>query len=405
MLSRFCFLVFLLHAAAAQVSISVHTDKTEYLAGEPVVVLIDVQNTGNTPLVYGSGCSFDLKLEIRDLASEAEDQYGCGRRIYSGSCWGVDHPPQLQPGNSHTFRKLLQNYHLRPGQYIVQVTGKSEIARQFDRSGKVEGNKIAASLPIFVREGTEDELKRIYQPLVDAATRSLEHLSYEELQKAGEARYMARRSIAEVAPPFLFDLLKNFAHDKSDWEDGITGLARMNTTESRSTLVSLYEQSTDSRFQESVASSLESIAHPDQLEFFAGLLHGESAVKDRDVQSAAIGALGRIGGWGAVAALKTFHTGDAKLTDDLIYALGMTASQDAIPVLIKEYSTFNQGSPACQALTQLTHHAWCDVPPKRRPRVWSKWWSTHQEQLHIYNRDDCAWENPLPLEADGKQIQ
>ncbi|PYP88480.1 MAG: hypothetical protein DMG65_15100 [Candidatus Angelobacter sp. Gp1-AA117] len=397
MLSRFCLLVFFVHTVAAQVSISARTDKTEYLVGEPVIVLIEVKNIGDTPLVYGFGCDHDVQIKIPGLATESNDRYGCGRGVGGDSCGGIDHPPQLQPGSSRIFRRLLQNYRLGPGNFVVKVSGKSEVSRLSGKRDNIEGNTISASLPIFVRDGTDDELKKIYQPLVEAATCSLENLSYEELERASETRYMARKAIAEMAPPFLFNLLRSFALDKHNWSEGIRGLARMNTAESRNMLVELYEQSTDLVFQHSVAYALMSIAHPAQLDFFAGLLHGDKAAKDRNIQSIAIEALGRIGGWRAVAAFKAFHTDDAQLTNDLIYALGTTASQDAVPLLIKEYSAFNEGAPACEALTQLTHHDWCAVPPSRRSRVWSKWWGTHQEQLHIYNKDDCEWGNPVPL--------
>src|SRR2546427_368632 len=46
-----------------QVVVNVRTDKAEYLAGEPVFVIVDVKNVGVEPVGY-SYCDGDVKLNV-----------------------------------------------------------------------------------------------------------------------------------------------------------------------------------------------------------------------------------------------------------------------------------------------------------------------------------------------------
>jgi hypothetical protein len=100
--------LFLSLAAAtglAQVQVDVRLDKTQYLAGEPIFVLVDVRNVGDESVGY-SMCDSHATLTVagserRRLPSLSSCGVGFGSL---GGC-GDDHS-RLLPGNTTTTRRL-----------------------------------------------------------------------------------------------------------------------------------------------------------------------------------------------------------------------------------------------------------------------------------------------------------
>src|SRR5215471_10713663 len=87
----------LAQSLAAQVTVSVRLSKQDYLAGEPIVLFIDVTNVGTDTVAYGSGCDFDVKMSVVGTEPKSWVQKdGCFTGHGEGfACWGVDHPPGL----------------------------------------------------------------------------------------------------------------------------------------------------------------------------------------------------------------------------------------------------------------------------------------------------------------------
>src|SRR5258706_9634118 len=124
-----CCLLLLLAAAAAvaQVQVDVRLEKNRYLAGEPVVVLVDVLNVGDEPVGYTT-CDGDVRLQVLGADRRVTPNiFGCFSGIGGGGGCGIDHPPLLQPGQTTTFRYLLRDYDLRSGQYELSASGKAGV--------------------------------------------------------------------------------------------------------------------------------------------------------------------------------------------------------------------------------------------------------------------------------------
>src|SRR3954469_11165890 len=94
--------------ALAQVQVDVRLEKNRYLAGEPVVVLVEVRNVGDE-VVGWSTCDEDVHLQVLGVERRVAPKiFGCFSDILSGGgCGGIDHPPLLQPGETTRFRYLL----------------------------------------------------------------------------------------------------------------------------------------------------------------------------------------------------------------------------------------------------------------------------------------------------------
>jgi len=125
--------------AAAQVQVDLRLEKTRYLAGEPVVVVVDVRNVGDEPVGYGSGAG-EVQLAVTGAERrQPPNIFGC----FSGMGIGVgrgrgNHPPMLPPGQTTSFRYLLKEYELRPGQYQLTASGQADVQWKSYRSYAVQ---------------------------------------------------------------------------------------------------------------------------------------------------------------------------------------------------------------------------------------------------------------------------
>lgn len=117
--------------AWAQVEVQVRTEKPQFLAGEPIFVLVEVKNVGTEQVAYdGASLKPPLELSVRNGEHRVVKRLtGCGNEAGLGGGFGVvDHPPMLQPGKSTTLRYLLRGYRLKPGKYELRVVGAVDLA-------------------------------------------------------------------------------------------------------------------------------------------------------------------------------------------------------------------------------------------------------------------------------------
>jgi hypothetical protein len=411
MISLVVWVALLSQASAAQVATSIRMSKQEYLAGEPIVMLIEVKNIGADTVAYGGGCDSDVSISIADIEGEDSLRHdGCfGGHGGGGSCSGIDHPPGLAGGQSVLFQRLLTGYKLGPGSYTLQAKGKAPVrwwlfpATDPKHNGKykVEGSQFSGELRFQVRDGSEDELRQAFAPWMEEA----ESPNFKE-RTASIADAMvrdnpafARSAIAETVPPFLEDFVLKFA--KKEFGFTIDALRNMNTSSSRRALMDLYEESKDPEQRSKIVDALREIANPEQVDFFAPLL----MAKDAAIQQDAIMAMGRIGGWRGVQELERIQTDNVILNETINLALSTTRSADAVPVLIERYRKETRSS-VCAGLVTLTHLAWCNVPEEGQVQYWQRLWVEHGAKVQIYGDDDCSGAySPQPLPWAPKHHQ
>jgi hypothetical protein len=399
-------------ASAAQVATSIRMSKQEYLAGEPIVMLIEVKNIGSDTVAYDGGCDFGIKMSIAGVQPKPSfSNEGCFvGHGQGGSCGGEDHPPGLTSGQSVLFKRLLTGYRLGPGSYTLQASGMAPMRwwlfpttdPKHSPKYPVDGAHFSGEVDFQVRAGSEDELKEAFAPWMEEAEspKFTEHTASIADATVRDDPALARRAIAETAPPFLEDFVLKFA--KKDFGFTIATLRNMNTSSSRRALVDLYEESKDAEQRTKIVDALQEIANPEQVDFFAPLL----VAKDAAIQRDAILAMGRIGGWRGVAELVRVQSDDRSVNETINNALSMTRSPDAVSVLIERYRQGPTGDSVCGALATLTHLAWCKIPEEGRVQSWRRFWAQHGAETPIYGDDDCEGAfapKPLPRPARDHQ--
>lgn len=226
--------------------------------------------------------------------------FGCSSSLVgSGFGCGIGHPPLLEPGESTTFRYLLKEYDLRPGQHRLVASGKAGVRWKYyptlapDRpppppprhreSDPVAGAEFSRSLPLIIEQATERELRAAFAPLVADADGS-------DLVR----RAFARTAIVESAPSFLEPVIARFAAETEYDTSGIDALGRLASPRSRAALRDLLSKSGEPSRRSAIVLALARAGHRDDAGFFASVLE-DSRMDARTRQYAALG-LGRIGG-------------------------------------------------------------------------------------------------------------
>ena len=321
------FLLLAASSASAQVDVDVRLEKTRYLAGEPVVVIVDVRNVGDEAVGYAVGYGNVRMTVAGGRRRMTRDMSGCLVSVLSfPHGGGVDHPPMLPPGQSTLFRYLLKDYDLTPGQYEVTAVGKAEVRWKYNPTPRapndppplpprhketdpVPGAEFERTLPLIVGAATEDDLKAVLAPLLAAADGS------DVIQ-----RYEARSALIESAPPFLVSEVARFAAEDQYNLPAIAALGRMGTAGSRAHLKNLFRTATGTRAAQMVM-ALAHIGHRDDAAFFAAVLQDET-VDERSRRYAAFG-LGLIGGDRAVQYLAdALPSAPAEVRASIATALG-----------------------------------------------------------------------------------
>lgn len=415
MTKSLCIVLCLIAApAAAQVEVSVRTEKPSFLVGEPIFVLVDVKNVGDEPVAYGGGGGRGRRLELSVASGDrrrVQRLSGCFGGESGGTVGGVmGHPPLLKPGASTTFRYLLRGYRLRPGTYEFRVSGTADVGWKYYpqmrpnappppvpkhmETDPVEGADVDRTLPLVIAGGSQTELEAAWPPYVAIAPESY-------TQKGNDAA----SALLEMAPPFLEQEIVKLArargHEYGIADRAAAALGEINTTSSRAELVAWFDRSRDLVVRSAIVDAIARTGHRDNLVFLASLLPGRSAEADDRIRRTAALGIGLMGGDAAVDALRRAPEGSNPLVESAVLeALGNTKSRSAVPVII-DRAKGTDGyvrNGVCGALITLTHRSWCggSADLSAEQTRWRRWWSANGPTAPIYGPEECPTANQHP---------
>jgi hypothetical protein len=397
--------------AWAQVEVQVRTEKPQFLAGEPIFVIVEVKNVGTEQVAYeGASVKPPPELSVHNgerRVSRGLTGCGSGSGLSGGSFGVIDHPPMLQPGKSTSFRYLLRGYRLKPGTYELHVSGTVDVAWRepsfvqtgaprpaFTRSitEPVEGASIDRTLALTITAASEEALRAAYAPYLAAA------------QSSSAAGREAVNGILEMAPAFLEPeirtLVKQRGHERGFAHAAAAALAEIDTPSSRAELIDWFDRSDDLQIRSSIVNAVARARHSGNLPFLASLLPGRSTQADNRIRRDAALGIGMIGGDAAVEALRDApHSPDPLVAGAVLLALGNTQSKSAIPILIEraEGQKGYVSNDVCTALITLTHLSWCGgVGLEETQKKWRAWWAAKANDVRVYSPDDCPDRATLP---------
>ena len=367
--------------ASGQVLVTGRLDKIRFLAGEPIVVVLEAANTGATPVAELMTCVDDLQFSV--VGSQRRPSPGrlrLGMTGVSGGCGAVSHPPVIEPGQRREVRHILRGYDLSAGTHTLQVDGKLRI-RTSERTGSAMDAPVSSRLTFTIVPATPDELREVLRPLLEAAH-----------GPPSAAKFLARSALIESAAGFLTEEIAVFARE--GLSGGGEALFRIGTPRSHALLRELVAASnlrvTD---QTALLESLVGFGDPADVMVIQAL--ADDPRTDERLKSAARVAIARLGGDDAVGLLtRGLENADRAVERDTIEALGYTQSRRAVPVLIERFRE-ETSTPVCRSLSVLTHRQWCDFgglgfDSAATRRRWSRQWQTDGAQMAIYGAETFA---------------
>ena len=365
------------------------TDKTDYLAGEPLFVTLTITNKGGAPVwidfKFSDAPMFCENFTLEVPGAEAPAHWGCG---YAGSL--REQFKEIPPSGSIAVRRLLnKQFRLqRTGAYAIHAH-TSLVVRNQDLFGSppIEQFEVTDALRVVLQTSNEGQLKAAFQPLV-------EDLSSADEMKQGEAA----TAITVLAPPFLQDVLIEMTNSKYAYA-AVEALRKADTPKTREALASIASGSGDSALRVEAINNLGRTGDATYLSVLTQLL----ASDDKTIQFAAAEAAGVLGGSKAFSQIVALVSSSAAPTRVAgAGGLGHTRTRQAVPVLIQMLldSDSNVRQAAVNGLSLLTHriarygNEWSDVTDASSANEvhqrWVRWWSAHGNDSKIHGMTDCA---------------
>ncbi len=385
-------------ASAQQFSGQFYPEKQHYLIGEPVIVVLEIQNTKqNDVYFHESGCSqFRSTLFQVDNAppKKSPELYSCVLGLEAISCLiGTETVPAA---GVYRERFLLEgDFELNsPGTYHVRASRDMTLSDSDEFETDASKNPgvdlhIASEFDIDLRTPAPGELEAAYQPL-------LEQLDSEDLND----REVVASAVAQNPPPWLDSRLISMADDLFLGGAASEGLTRLATPAARAKLWDMAKTPSRPDGGQPAIQELGEIGNPEDCEPMLALAR---ASKDYTQTEAYIMA-GRIckeDGGGPLSSL--IGSDDQQVLAGVAGGLANTSSRNAVPTLITMLLNPNQSARenAVDALEKLTHlesnfDVEDDIAALKTYEAWTRWWSLYGQTAPIFGPDNCAAPSPLP---------
>src|SRR5215510_12343498 len=224
--------LFLARAASAQVTVNVHLAKPEFIAGEPVHVVVDVTNISDDVFVLRS-CCWDVRVAVpsgqRRVLPSFDSCHPLGD-VESKSSQGMPPAIRLRPGETFSYWSLLRGYALEAGTYAAIAEGTVNLRRESTVGRSSEQTRESASfvhiLDLRIQAGSDAALRQAFAVYVT-----------DSREVDGDRGSRAIDAIIEMAPAFLEDII---ATQASRSIEAIDALTLIGTRDARERLKAVY---------------------------------------------------------------------------------------------------------------------------------------------------------------------
>jgi hypothetical protein len=350
----------------AQLSGRFYPEKKEYIAGEPIFVILELTNPSSAPPIQTTinECAIFTRFEAPTAPKpDGVSLYGCAPVGSAGSCGGTW--TQLLPGERRKIRFLLKGpFRLdSPGVYPIRAWHLVDIHQENEIPQKVVTQEINSAFEVSLRQGDPAQLAAAYAPVL----RNLRSTS--DIEK-----FAAVSAITQYAPAFLEEVIMGLADNAQTAALSIPGLQRMGTMRAKEKLAELART-----IGPEAIKTLGELGDPAYCPLMMDIAKN-SPDYSRFIAMRAAGALCE---QRAVPMLTNLLTNaDQSMRFELAYALGSSRSREAVPVLIPLLADPDESvrKAASEALKTLTHRG--------RPNF-ARWWSANGTTAKIYSIRQC----------------
>ena len=369
------------------------TEKSTYVIGEPVYLVLSISNKSDETIWvdFGPTDMFCQRFSIEvPGADSAGEQWGCG---IAGSCGSS--LVEIAPKKTTAVRQLLnREFRLpRSGAYVVHAqTNVTVRSQDLWSSPPLDEFKVSDNLTVDVQRSDDGKLQTAFEPIVN-------ELSSTDLVRRGEAA----AAIIETAPPFLEDVLIDLAKANYGFA-AMTALRKADTQKTRDALAQIAIDSDNQIFRVEAIRNLGRTGDETYLPAMLKLMKST----DMQIQGAAAEAAGNLGGAAAVPAITALLSSlDVQRRQAGANGLEYTHAREAVPILIGLLLDPDAGirQTAVSGLSLLTHRVAFDgdksadvTTPQSASNVhqrWTSWWKSQGKSFEIHGMNDCVRPDPL----------
>ena len=368
---------------AEQIRGQLYPEKRTYLIGEPVFVVLDLQNTGSQPAWISTSCAWlDTRFEAPTAPKphRGVSLFGCAGGGIAGSCPGGAR--EILPGKRYTRRYLLDGFFRldSPGVYPIRAWHKVDIYAGETGYEIVASQELVSEFELSFIEGSEEELAPVYAPVL----RDLK-------SPDSEISWLARSALLQNPPRFLENVILELADNPQTGPSSVPALQRLATPQTKAKLAELAAGEN----QEAI-SALGELGDPAYCSLMLGI-----ARKSRDYSRfIASRAAGNLCGQDALSLLTAMlDEADASSRFEAAYALGNSHNRQAVPMLVSLLldADPNVRRAAKESLMTLTHRhpKNYDGPARVTHDDWANWWTSNGATAAIYRIDECDESEPV----------
>jgi hypothetical protein len=394
----FSFLLSAPRASAQQFSARFYPEKQDYLVGEPVIVVLEIQNTSPSDVYFHEpGCSrlrpllFHVdnappknSLELNSCVPGAE-VIDCLIGTETVPAAGVYRKRFLLEGNFEL--NSAGTYHVRASRDLT-LRDNDRFETETSKNPGVDLH-IFSEFDIDLRTPAPGELEAAYDML-------LKELDSEDFND----REVVASAIAQNPPPWLESKLISMADDWLLGSAAAEGLMRLATPAARAKLWDMAKTPSRPDGGQPAIQELGEIGNPEDCEPMLALARASKDYTEIEAYTMA----GRICKNEAVGQLNSLiGSDDPQVLAGVAGGLSNTSSRDAVPTLIAMLLNPNQGAreDAADGLEKLTHlesnfDVEDNIAAMKTYEAWTRWWSLNGQTAQIYDPDNCAAPSPLP---------
>jgi hypothetical protein len=362
-----------------------YPEKPIYLAGEPVVVVLEISNLGPEIVSVADDlrCSMSLRFEARTARHPRETSlYGCSGGGYAGSC--ASGVKVLKLGDRFETKLLLDGpFRLdTPGVFLIRGSQTVTMWLGSEAIGPPTSVEVTSNFDVTLRPGTETELGA----------------AYERFRRDLESPDLTERGLAIVAltqnpPRILESVILGLAEDSSIAGAAIAGLKRLGTPGAKMKLAQMAQADGPEWGRQRAIQALGELGDT----FYCDLMLQIASEADANTQGIAVRAAGYLCGNKALPTVVALLTNaDSDLRYELAYALGNTSSRGAVrPLLgLLRDDDPNVRRAAAEALGTLTHRSSTGdlsevVRAQQAYLDWEHWWRLGGATSPIFSPSQC----------------
>jgi HEAT repeat protein len=364
-------------AGAQELAVRYFPERIASVVGEPVFVIAEYSNIAGHTVRFDESCLESFKPAFPVKARRTTKFYGCAPGGTGGSC--SSRRVELKPDEKLSVRSLLPDgiEPNSPGDFQYEAQRDIRFYATDGSDSEVGRQEVNEAFTVRVVEENENQLRADYGALVA------------DLQSPDLGRSsMALMALIEHPRDFLEPVILEMSENPRTMSMSVEGLKKLGTDAAKHRLAELTDsQYDDESVRQTAATALAELGDRNYCGVMLQLLN----LRQGYASQVAVGGAGLLCGDTAIPQLVSLLSASPVRAFEITYALGNTATPNALPPLIEllKNSDADVRRAARDALYTLTHRQSSLRSVPEEYREWTAWWASQGRTARIFSPAEC----------------